>query len=49
MHIEFPRVLGYLPFISIRKGAIEIGIGPHAVTFGKYPESEGSGVYVCWM
>lgn len=47
MHIEFRRVFNRVPFISIRKGEIEVGYGKHAVTIGKYPD--GDGFFLCWM
>jgi len=47
MHIEFRRVFNRVPFISIRRGEIEVGYGAHAITFGKY--LEGGGFFVCWM
>lgn len=54
VHVELPRVFGYLPFVSVSgekpKGKIvelSVGIGQYALCAGRC--ANGCGVYLSWM
>jgi hypothetical protein len=54
VHVELPRLFGYLPFVSVTRQKpdakiteVSAGIGRFAVSVGRY--AEGGGVYLSWM